>query len=470
MSLRYESQDGSITLALTGESLICRQLSVHREPEFRDLVDLLRGADLSFGNAECIFQDWRDTPSSVAGGGAPGGTYMAAPPQCIDELKWAGIDVVATANNHASDFGEAGVLTNLMFLEKHGLPQAGMGRTLTEASAPTYIDTPKGRVAVLAACDWGPRGAGDIPAPYPVGVIAAEQAPYSKGRPGVNLIRHQTELTLDGPTFDQLRDVSLKLGWQQAKADRVVTSIGWDRTAVGVNAAEEPDDDKRFQFMGVNVYRGDRCYVSTRAEPLDIERNLKWIREARRMADWVLVSFHNHGASADAGLPPAHSVAFARAAIDSGADLYVGHGTGRDRGLEIYRGKPVLYGLGMFIAQNDQLPWVPYESMIRYGLGHDSTASEFFDARTGHGTKGQDASIEMWESVVASVSYEGKELKSIKLHPIDLNRAAGRPQRGRPMLVAQGTETYERILKRIQERSSPFGTRIDVATGMVILT
>ena len=173
----YESEQGGIEFALTGESLIGRKLSVHREPQFLKLVEMLQRADVSFTNTECLFQDWEDTPNTYAGGGAPGGTYMGSSPELIKELQWAGFDIVATANNHASDFGEAGMASNVRFLKEAGLPQAGMGRNLTEATAPAYLDTAKGRVALLAACDWGPRGVGDIPWPFPMGVMAGEQSP-----------------------------------------------------------------------------------------------------------------------------------------------------------------------------------------------------------------------------------------------------------------------------------------------------
>jgi hypothetical protein len=50
----YVSQGGDITLALTGESLITRRISRFREPLFLKLVEMLRGADVTFTNAECV--------------------------------------------------------------------------------------------------------------------------------------------------------------------------------------------------------------------------------------------------------------------------------------------------------------------------------------------------------------------------------------------------------------------------------
>ena len=52
----------------------------------------------------------------------------------------------------------------------------------------------------------------------------------------------------------------------------------------------------------------------------------------------------------------------ARAAIDAGADVVAGHGPHLTLGVEIYRGRPILYSLGNFIFQNetiDPMPVVP---------------------------------------------------------------------------------------------------------------
>ncbi len=50
----YESEQGHITLALSGDIMPSRRLAVYREPEFLALRDLLRGADASFANLESL--------------------------------------------------------------------------------------------------------------------------------------------------------------------------------------------------------------------------------------------------------------------------------------------------------------------------------------------------------------------------------------------------------------------------------
>jgi poly-gamma-glutamate capsule biosynthesis protein CapA/YwtB (metallophosphatase superfamily) len=70
-----------------------------------------------------------------------------------DGLAAAGIDVVSTANNHAADCGSAAVLDTIARLDKVGIEHAGSGENITDARTPAILDTPAGKVAVLAFTD-----------------------------------------------------------------------------------------------------------------------------------------------------------------------------------------------------------------------------------------------------------------------------------------------------------------------------
>ncbi|MBO0885695.1 MAG: CapA family protein, partial [Mycobacterium sp.] len=131
--MMYEEESGDIRIALVGDALISRRLLPYREPRFLALRDILQNADVSVANAETLFHEYESSPISDSG---PYGTYAACDPVVIDDLKWMGIKMVSTANNHAVDYGEEGILTNMRNLKGHGMPFAGTGRTLTEAVAP----------------------------------------------------------------------------------------------------------------------------------------------------------------------------------------------------------------------------------------------------------------------------------------------------------------------------------------------
>ena len=80
-----------------------------------------------------------------------GGTYMTTEPHLLEDRKWLGVNLVSCANNHASDYGEEGILATISYLDAAGIPHAGTGRNLREARSPAYLDTPRGRVALIAA-------------------------------------------------------------------------------------------------------------------------------------------------------------------------------------------------------------------------------------------------------------------------------------------------------------------------------
>ena len=141
----YEAEGGDLDVALAGDLMLTRKISVAREARFLALRDLLNNADASFANLEGSVRNWDE--------GAPGitvGTYMTTPPELLDEIKWLGIKIVSCANNHSYDYGEAGLLATLRHLDTAGIPHSGSGRNLAEARAPAYLETPRGRIALVS--------------------------------------------------------------------------------------------------------------------------------------------------------------------------------------------------------------------------------------------------------------------------------------------------------------------------------
>src|SRR5262249_56274730 len=90
------ARDTSMTMALTGDSIITMKLSVHTDPQFTKMIDLIRGADAAFTNLEMLFHDYEPYPSTQTAA-----TYMRADPALAKDLVWAGFDIVAPPHNHA---------------------------------------------------------------------------------------------------------------------------------------------------------------------------------------------------------------------------------------------------------------------------------------------------------------------------------------------------------------------------------
>lgn len=446
----YDSEKGDFTIVLTGDSMLTRQLSVFREERYQTLVNMLREADAAFTNLETTVHTWDE--------GSPGitqGTFMTTEPRLLEELKWMGINIASCANNHAFDYGEGGILATLRHLDEAGLVHAGTGRNLAEARSPGYLETPGGRMALIAAT-----------ATYRPWNKAGEQRPDLKGRPGINPLSFKTTHTVDSKAFEELRRMSRELGFESGK----------ERNRRHFFSATEIPQEKESEldFLGHRFVHGAGFSISTKPNAQDLGENLRWIQEARRQADWVVVSLHCHEFGGKGLLTarkrseleePADFVSiFAHEAIEAGADMFVGHGSHVPLGIEIYKGKPIFYSIGNFVFQNETVRFFPADAYERFNLDAKATPADFLDARTDKDTKGHPGEPLYWENIVARCRFREKKLAEVRLYPIDQGHGRPRAQRGRPLLADR--EVGDRILQRLQRLSLPYGTEISNKDGV----
>ncbi len=425
---QYEDARGDMSFALTGDAIITRPLSPHHEPEFVRLRELIRGATAAFTNLEILFHDYEDDVIPAA---ESGGTYMRGDPELAGELAWMGFDFVSMANNHALDFGVGGSRHTLETIEAAGLVHAGVGDNLAEARAPGYLETSGGRVALVS-----------IASTFAPAMRAGEQRPDMRGRPGLSPMRYETHVTL---TEDEMAGLKRAVArWRPGAARGETVSLGDVRFMVG----PEPGS-------------------TTVPNPEDLADLVDVVREARRQADWVVVTSHTHEGGGSREVPADFLVTVARAAIDAGADLFVGHGPHVLRGVEIYRGKPILYSLANFIFENETVARQPADNYEAFGLGDDAMPGEFQDVRIDAMGGGFPADPAYWESVVALPEFEGGSLAAVRLYPITLGHGLDRAVRGRPMLADRALG--DRILARLTELSAAFGTRIDIEDGVGVI-
>jgi len=95
-------------------------------------------------------------------------------------------------------------------------------------------------------------------------------------------------------------------------------------------------------------------------DPADVERVRNDIRKLRSQVDIVVVSHHNRDGATPVQFGPntktnpsndrtkseQYQIEFAHMALDAGADFVFGHGTHTVQGVELYKGKPILYAIG----------------------------------------------------------------------------------------------------------------------------
>lgn len=93
---------------------------------------------------------------------------------------------------------------------------------------------------------------------------------------------------------------------------------------------------------------GLRPLITTVPDRNDLEQLADDIARARTRADLIITSFHWGDPTRSFHLTD-HETRTARYCIDNGADMVIGHHHHALRGLEWYKGKPIMYGLGHFV-------------------------------------------------------------------------------------------------------------------------
>lgn len=455
------------TIAAAGDAIITRRLTLcgdasSRLDKLRKIVD---GADAAVTNLEVVIPE-RDAaatplpsvPSQYQYLSPLAGILMRAEPFVLDELDAFGFDLFATASNHSFDYGRRGIRSTMAALRERDLPFAGMGETLADARRPAYVDTPGGRIALIAA------NASIAP-----GSEAGPASPAHPGRPGINPLHLRWVYGATTDQLNRLRELSEELGIEPMKGTWL--------------AREDPNWEERpyFQFMHMAFEElGDRdeslavgdgaAGVRFEALPDDVAAYLDSVSAAAARSDHAVASLHGHqapGGVRNTAETPDYLRAFARDCIDAGADAFVGTGPHVLRGMELYRGRPIFYSLGNFAYQTETIEPLPAESFDYYGVDDPTDTTELFRSRyvDDEGNPiGNLARDGYWESVVPVCRFDGDDLASIRLYPISLGQSRELPRRGTPALVSG--ETAHKILARFAALSEPFGVDITAEDGV----
>ena len=218
---------------------------------------------------------------------------------------------------------------------------------------------------------------------------------------------------------------------------------------IGLVAATTSHDERNAIHHAVNgVWTGRQD---------DWDRNLAAVREAASHADFVI--FYQHfqidvdefdsmapGDSTSDGHRwvedvPGWQTEFARAVIDAGASIYLGHGHRGFDGIEIYRGKPLIRQLG--------------------GLAYQGLQTEI----------GYYDDFRPWEGLLAELTIRNGSVARIEFTPLDLDEGeayrldyddVGFLTRRGLAEVAIG-EVADSILARLRNLSAEYGTELTIA-------
>ena len=367
-------QSPAINFTVTGQSMIRSDFRPHAPDELATISPLLTG-DVKFTNFEATVIENESTHD---------GRFLS-PPGALDALQALGFNLLALSDNHSFDLKLNGIRNTLKEVQARNIAHAGIGNNSAEATAPGYLKTPKGTIALVAMASG----------------LIAEGGSATATRPGVNELR-------------------IEAGGKPNEST----------TLLPPEPGNEPNAE-------------------------DKQRILAAIREARQHADFVVVYEHNHvflnrpfGSIISEELPERLGPAdwlkkWTHEEIDAGADIIVMHGVPVVHGVEIYHGRPIFFDLGNFIFN---VP--PTDIQLDEPI--------------------------YWESVVAHVQFQGKNLQSINFQPIAMNKIGqGEPDvrdehtnnlflqtRGLPKPATGDQARY--ILQRLVDASRPFGTKIEI--------
>ena len=276
------AQDKSITITLTGQSMIRSDIRATSPDAVPTIKSLFKG-DVKFTNFEAAVAEKGESTKK-------GGFFT--PPEAMDALMAFGVNLISTSNNHSFDMGPAGLQNTLKEATARKLVHAGTGNTMAEASAPAYLKTPNGTVALIAQASGMQKAA----------------ARATANGPGVNEMRVFTTDGKPNEATTELPDGSINVADKEDSA-RILNSIREAKAHADLVIVYEH-----------NHVLANRPFMETYANGLP-ER----LHPDKWLIDWT----HKE--------------------IDAGADIIVMHGAPVLHGVQIYHGKPIFYDLGNFI-------------------------------------------------------------------------------------------------------------------------
>src|SRR6202012_2271507 len=103
-------------------------------------------------------------------------------------------------------------------------------------------------------------------------------------------------------------------------------------------------------YQQVDWQPGTPPKILTFPEPADMDALVADIKALRPQVDVLIVSVH-WGVHFEPQTIADYQYAYAHAAIDAGADAVLGHHAHLLKGVEVYRGKPVIYSLNNFLLR-----------------------------------------------------------------------------------------------------------------------
>jgi poly-gamma-glutamate capsule biosynthesis protein CapA/YwtB (metallophosphatase superfamily) len=315
ITVAVSAQPTAITIVLTGQSMIRSDLRASKPAAVPVIKGLLNG-DVIFTNLEAAVAQPGETIQEGRG--------FLTPPEALDALTTMGFNLLALSGNHAFDLKETGIRNTLREVERRNIVHAGTGNNIADATAPAYLQTPKGTVALIASASG----------------LIAPGGRATADHPGVNELRveagdRENEATEDLPGAPANTP-------NPEDSRRILQSIR----------------DARQRADLVIVYQHNHVFGNLAFSTIFTEGMPERLAPNAWLTKWT----HDE--------------------IDAGADIVVMHGAPLLQGVEIYRGRPIFYDLGNFIYNvpptltyiDEPMAWESVVASVQFEAGSQNSS------------------------------------------------------------------------------------------------
>jgi poly-gamma-glutamate capsule biosynthesis protein CapA/YwtB (metallophosphatase superfamily) len=414
------------TFAAVGDIIIRRPVGQLDDAGFQALAKVMRAADTTYANMEGPIIDESDPNYH--------GPRAGGPKTIIDDLKAMGIRVMTTSNNHTMDGGSEGMFMTNRLLDEAGITHAGSGKDLTEARQARVGITPKGTIGVVGMYSIDPSS-------YP------PPTRYSDARdkwPGLNPLHVTPYNVVTAEHMASLRKI------------RDASYAHRSEVTVPVAPAPANESPNELMLFGSRYKVGENVgSLNYTIDQRDLDGIMRSVRVGKQNSDFMVVAIHAHQNSfsyqaySHDNSTPDFLIELAHKAIDNGADVFVGHGVHTVRGVEIYKGKPVFYGVASFVQ-------------------HEGPAIEVTDPSRPPAAQ-QSREPDNKEVLLTTSRYEGGRLVEVRLYPVDCGIDGTRTVSKAGVPMTPSPEQAQRILKHIQDLSKPFGTMISIEGNVGVI-
>ncbi|MBI4333324.1 MAG: CapA family protein [Chloroflexi bacterium] len=180
------------------------------------------------------------------------------------------------------------------------------------------------------------------------------------------------------------------------------------------------------------------------------------IRKLRKRADVAIVSVHwgmHHMPGAIAMYQPK----VGRLAIDAGADLVVGHHDHIIKGIEVYKGRAIFYGLGNFAQET------PWHEKPPKGMRSERTQAKYRKWKDEPGWQRYSGSPDQRYSMMVKCTVNKRGVQKVSFLPVWIN------QRAEPEVVSRSDSRFEEVLHYVDPWCKELGTALTIEGDEVVV-